>query len=152
MPAVDPDPKPFKCRNCGWVLGYSYREPGKHITQLRILRHPYEQVVEFVPVANPSRPAPVYAAMAVNDGIVLCEHCGAETPENTLGPIARFCSATCRFAAAYREKIASGKCRKARCESDAEEGKTYCRTHLDALAAADRQRRQQRSAETRKAA
>jgi hypothetical protein len=81
-----------------------------------------------------------------------CEHCGAETPENTLGPIARFCSATCRFAAAYREKIASGKCRKARCESDAEEGKTYCRTHLDALAAADRQRRQQRSAETRKAA
>lgn len=79
MPAADPDPRPFKCRNCGWVLGYSYRELGKRITHLRILRHPYEQVVDFVPVANPSRPAPIYAAMAVNDGIVLCEHCGAET-------------------------------------------------------------------------
>ena len=77
MPAPDPDPKPFKCNVCWWVLGYSYREPGKRITQLMILRHPYEQVVDFVPASKPSRPALVYAAMQVNDCMVLCEHCGA---------------------------------------------------------------------------
>jgi len=60
------------------VLGYSYRDPGKRITQLRILRHPYEQVADFVPAAKPSRPALVYAAMQVNDCMVLCEYCGAE--------------------------------------------------------------------------
>jgi hypothetical protein len=79
MPAVDPDPKPFKCRNCGWVLGYSYREPGKHITQLSILRHPYEQVVGVTPVTSASRPAVLFAAEHVNDCAVLCEHCGAST-------------------------------------------------------------------------
>lgn len=78
MPTPDPDPKPFQCKNCGWVLGYSYRDPGKRITQLRILRHPYKQVVDFVPAAKPSRPALVYAAMQVNDCMLLCEHCGAE--------------------------------------------------------------------------
>ncbi len=78
MPAVDPSPKIFQCKVCTWVLGYSYRDPGKRITQLRILRHPYEQIVDFVPAANPRRPALVYAAMQVNDCVILCEHCGAE--------------------------------------------------------------------------
>jgi hypothetical protein len=79
MPADDPDPRPFKCRNCGWVLGYSYREKGKHITHLSILRHPYEQVVGVAPVPVTSRPAVYFAAIQVNDSAVLCEHCGAST-------------------------------------------------------------------------
>ena len=78
MPAVDPSPRTFQWKVCKWVLGYSYREPGKHITHLRILRHPFEQIEDFVPAANPRRPALVYAAMQVNDCMVLCEHCGAE--------------------------------------------------------------------------
>ncbi len=81
MPAVDPSPKIFQCNVCGWILGESYREPGKRITQLRIFRHPQAQVEPALIArpALPSRPAVMFVAMQVNDCAVLCEHCGAET-------------------------------------------------------------------------
>lgn len=74
------DPRVFACKVCGWVLGESYREPGKHVTHLRIFRHPYAAISPALHVpATPSRPATLYCAVQVNDCTVLCEHCGAQT-------------------------------------------------------------------------
>ena len=135
----------------GWTLreDFDIEDPQAMEAERERLERMPRAAVTFSPRVRPS-----YAYALVQRAPLRkpCEHCGGETPENTLGPIARFCSDTCRFAAAYREKIASGKCRKARCESDAEAGKTYCRPHLDAIAARERARRQQRTADTRKAA
>lgn len=82
MPASDPNPvpRPFPCKVCGWILGESYREKGKRITQLRIFRHPQAQVdpVLVVTSALASRPQAIFAAIQVNDCSVICEHCGAE--------------------------------------------------------------------------
>ena len=81
MPAADPDPRKFQCKVCGWVLGESYREQGKRITQLRIFRHPHAQMdpALIVTPAIPGRPAAMFAAIQVNDCTVLCEHCGGST-------------------------------------------------------------------------
>lgn len=71
-----------------------------------------------------------------------CAVCGAECPANTLGPVAKYCSDDCRKKACYIAKVESGKCLRASCLSDAEQGKTYCRPHLDQLAAKGREKRQ----------
>jgi len=70
--------KPFCCIACDWILGESYREIGKRITQLRVYRHPRasEQGVDLRPLAV----AVKFSTLRVNDGVVLCEHCGVETP------------------------------------------------------------------------
>ncbi len=82
-----------------------------------------------------------------------CEQCGADVLENIHGGnVARFCSDSCRSAAHLATLRAQKKCRLAACGHDAAEGKTYCRPHLDAVAARERARRQQRSSEARKAA
>ena len=81
-----------------------------------------------------------------------CEHCGADVLENLHGGnVTRFCSDACRSAAHLAALRAEKRCRLATCGHDAAEGKTYCRPHLDAIAARERARRQQRT-ETRKAA
>ncbi len=81
-----------------------------------------------------------------------CEQCGADVLENLHGGnAARFCSDACRSAAHLAALRAKKRCRLATCGHDAAEGKTYCRPHLDAIAARERARRQQRT-ETRKAA
>jgi hypothetical protein len=64
----------FRCNQCGWILGESYREGGRRITQLRIYRHPRprEDGLDM-------REIPVYlkyAATQANDTTVPCEHCG----------------------------------------------------------------------------
>ena len=81
MPTSDPSPRNFKCKNCGWILGESYREQGKHITHLRIFRHPQAQVEPALMVAPALQiqPATMFAAIQVNDCTVLCEHCGGST-------------------------------------------------------------------------
>jgi len=75
MPS-DPKQKQFPCRECGWILGESYREEGKRITQLRIFR-----ITKNPNRVEPRRPplptAIVYAAIQVNDCVVMCGHCGA---------------------------------------------------------------------------
>lgn len=71
------DPKPFPCKECGWLLGESYREDGKRITQLRIFRITKDpKPVE--PKGLPVPTAILYAAIGVNDCVVVCGHCGAK--------------------------------------------------------------------------
>jgi hypothetical protein len=77
MPIVDPcenHPKAFRCHQCGWILGESYREDGKRITQLRTYRHPRprEDGLDTRDIGNGIK----YSMMRVNDGTVACEHCG----------------------------------------------------------------------------
>lgn len=108
-------------------------------------------------VANRPRLEHLRAAPAVKiqraPRVTPCEHCGADVVENLHGGnAARFCSDTCRSAAHLAALRAKKRCRLATCGHDAAEGKTYCRPHLDAIAARERARRQQRTAETRKAA
>lgn len=72
-------PRVFVCKVCGWILGESYRDQARRITQLRIFRHPCEIGTPPMPVhAHLLRPQLIYAAVQVNDCTVLCEHCGAE--------------------------------------------------------------------------
>lgn len=78
----DYEPKPFKCKGCGWILGESYREQGKRITQLRVYRYPSgpdwkllnPQLITSAPVL-----AVLFVAVQVNDCAVLCENCGEAT-------------------------------------------------------------------------
>ena len=99
-----------------------------------------------------SRPLPAPKIQRV-PRVTPCEHCGADVVENLHGGnVTRFCSDTCRSAAHLAALRAKKRCRLATCGHDAAEGKTYCRPHLDAIAARERARRQQRTAETRKAA
>lgn len=99
-----------------------------------------------------SRPVPVAEPLRA-PRVTPCEHCGADVLENIHGGnAARFCSDTCRSAAHLAERRAAKKCRLASCGRDVAEGKTYCRSHLDIVAARERARRQQRSSEARKAA
>ena len=98
-----------------------------------------------------SRPVPTLKVPRI-PRVTPCEQCGADVLENLHGGnAARFCSDTCRSAAHLAALRAKKRCRLATCGHDAAEGKTYCRTHLDAIAARERARRQQRT-ETRKAA
>lgn len=67
-------PKLFSCK-CGWLLGESYRDAGKRVTQLRVYRSPRapEQGADL-------RNIPAFQKFVVtelNDGFVLCGHCGA---------------------------------------------------------------------------
>lgn len=71
------DPKPFPCKECGWILGESYRENGKHSTQLRIFRIT-KNPNKFEPKRPPLPTAVLFAAIQVNDGVVMCGHCGAK--------------------------------------------------------------------------
>jgi hypothetical protein len=99
-----------------------------------------------------SRPLPAPKVPRI-PRVTPCEQCGADVLENLHGGnAARFCSDTCRSAAHLAALRAEKRCRLATCGHDAAEGKTYCRPHLDAIAARERARRQQRTAETRKAA
>ena len=68
------EPKTFRCTHCGWALGESYREDGRHITQLRIYRH-----ASVLAQMVPEQPAILFAAVQVNDATVICDHCGAMT-------------------------------------------------------------------------
>jgi hypothetical protein len=67
----------FSCNVCGWLLGESYRETNSRITQLRTYRHPRtkEQGFDLRPLAIKDK----FSMLKVNDGAVLCEHCGGET-------------------------------------------------------------------------
>ena len=58
--------KPFCCIACDWILGESYRETGKRITQLRVYRHPraVEQGVDLRPLAVAMK----FSALRINDG------------------------------------------------------------------------------------
>lgn len=72
-------PRVFTCKVCGWILGESYRDQAKRITQLRIFRHSCEVGTPAMSVhAHLRRPELIYAAVQVNDCTVLCEHCGAQ--------------------------------------------------------------------------
>lgn len=73
-----------------------------------------------------------------------CKVCGGRAPANRLGVIATHCNASCRSAALCQRRAAEKKCRRARCPHGAEPGKTYCRDHLDGLAAQERERRRLR--------
>lgn len=67
------EPRPFVCRHCSWILGESYREQGRRITQLRVYRH-----AQSIQAAQSSVPAEQkWSVIQVNDCTVLCEHCGA---------------------------------------------------------------------------
>jgi hypothetical protein len=78
---VDYDPKPFLCKNCGLVLGESYREPGKRITQLRVRRHPISlewyrtNPVMMTTTAHLRR----FIVIQANDCGVVCSICGEVT-------------------------------------------------------------------------
>lgn len=75
----DYEPRDFCCRTCGWILGESYREDGKRITQLRTFRHAKDGAGTVADLST----VPVhikFGMLKVNDGGVLCDHCGDETP------------------------------------------------------------------------
>lgn len=69
-------PKIFCCDACGWILGESYREEGKRITQLRVYRH--SRAVSQGLDLRLIPPFVKYSEIKVNDGSPLCEHCGFE--------------------------------------------------------------------------
>lgn len=71
------EPKLFCCNVCGWILGESYREPSIRITQLRVYRN--ARAPELGADLRPLAVAVKFVALKVNDGAVLCEHCGGET-------------------------------------------------------------------------
>jgi len=67
-------PRLFICI-CGWILGESYRRTNRRVTQLRVYRQPRAKEDG---ADRRNIPAFQKFVMAdVNDGFVLCGHCGA---------------------------------------------------------------------------
>ena len=68
------EPKPYLCPVCHWQIGEKYREHNQRVTRLRIYRRAIEPTR-----ARPDASIPahiLFAALALNDGTVPCEHCG----------------------------------------------------------------------------
>lgn len=78
---VEYEPKPFQCKKCGVVLGESYREPGKRITQLRVRRYPVNlEFYQSKPVQTSYLMyARRYIVIMANDCAVVCSVCGEVT-------------------------------------------------------------------------
>jgi len=66
----------FHCKICKWILGEIVFEKGQRITQLRVYRHArtIEDGIDLRDIPSAAK----YAVIRVNDGAVMCEHCGAD--------------------------------------------------------------------------
>lgn len=70
------EPRLFKCKVCGWILGEIVLEKGSRIVDLRVYRHPrsVEDGIDLRDIHISIK----YSVMRVKDGAVMCEHCGAD--------------------------------------------------------------------------
>lgn len=69
-------PKPFYCEKCKWQIAVIYREPGRRITQLMILRQPRDPASEKLIGAEYSELHKIFNVMKANDCDVVCGNCG----------------------------------------------------------------------------